>query len=155
LATLLLTLAFGLDLWMLWGLLAFLLEFVPTIGSVLAVIPPALYAAVQFDGLARPLGLTLALTVMQLFLGNYVDPKIEGRMLSLSPFVVLASIVLWAWVWGAAGALLGVPLTIAVTTIARHFDGTRWLWALLTTPQHEPDEEAGDARPGVAGRGPG
>ena len=139
-ATLVLTLAFGLDLAFVWGLLAFLLEYVPTIGSVLAVIPPALYAAVQFDGLTRPIALTVALTVMQLFLGNYVDPKIEGRMLALSPFVVLASIVFWAWLWGAPGALLGVPLTIAVTTVARHFDATRWIWAVLTEPHKDGDE---------------
>lgn len=139
-ATLVLTLAFGLDLAFVWGLLAFLLEYVPTIGSVLAVIPPALYAAVQFDGLARPIALTISLTVMQLFLGNYVDPKIEGRMLALSPFVVLASIVFWAWLWGAPGALLGVPLTIAVTTVARHFDATRWIWAILTEPHKGGDE---------------
>lgn len=152
LATLLVALAFGLDLALLWGFLAFLLEFVPTIGSVLAVIPPALYGAVQFDGFTRPLALTLTLTAMQLFFGNYVDPKIEGRMLSLSPFVVLASIVVWAWVWGAAGALLGVPLTIAATTVARHFDGTRWLWAVLTEPRHHEDEEedGGAHREGVA-----
>ena len=141
-ATLVLTLAFGLDLAFVWGLLAFLLEYVPTIGSVLAVIPPALYAAVQFDGLTRPIALTVALTVMQLFLGNYVDPKIEGRMLALSPFVVLASIVFWAWLWGAPGALLGVPLTIAVTTVARHFDATRWIWAVLTEPHKGGDEAA-------------
>lgn len=136
LSTALIALAFGLDLAFLWGLLAFLFEYVPTIGSILAVVPPALYAAVQFDGYVRPLALTGALTVMQLFLGNYVDPRLEGRFLSLSPFVVLASIVLWAWMWGAPGALLGVPLTIAITTAARHFDGTRWIWAVLTDPRH-------------------
>ena len=145
-ATLVLALAFGLDLAFVWGLLAFLLEYVPTIGSVLAVIPPALYAAVQFDGLARPIALTVSLTVMQLFLGNYVDPKIEGRMLALSPFVVLASIVFWAWLWGAPGALLGVPLTIAVTTVARHFDATRWIWAILTEPRKDGDEARVEAR---------
>lgn len=145
-ATLVLTLAFGLDLAFVWGLLAFLLEYVPTIGSVLAVIPPALYAAVQFDGLARPIALTVSLTVMQLFLGNYVDPKIEGRMLALSPFVVLASIVFWAWLWGAPGALLGVPLTIAVTTVARHFDATRWIWAILTEPRKDGDEARAEAQ---------
>lgn len=139
-ATILVTLAFGLDLVYVWGLLAFLLEYVPTIGSVLAVIPPALYALIQFDGFARPVALTLTLTVVQLFLGNYVDPKIEGRMLALSPFVVLASITFWAWVWGAPGALLGVPLTIVVTTTTRHFDGSRWIWALLT---RRDDDETG------------
>lgn len=142
LSTALIALAFGLDLAFLWGLLAFLFEYVPTIGSILAVVPPALYAAVQFDGYVRPLALTGALTVMQLFLGNYVDPRLEGRFLSLSPFVVLASIVLWAWLWGAPGALLGVPLTIAITTAARHFDGTRWIWAVLTDPRHGDTDEA-------------
>lgn len=131
-------LAFGLDFALVWGLLAFLLEYVPTIGSLLAVIPPALYAATQFDGLARPAALAGTLTVAQLFLGNYVDPRIEGKLLSLSPLVVLASIVLWAWVWGPAGALLGVPMTIALTTVARHFADTRWLWAVLTEGDDEP-----------------
>lgn len=131
-STLVITLLFGLDFWWLWGLLAFLLEYVPTIGSVLAVIPPAMYAAVQFDGYTQPLSVVLVLGAAQLFLGNYVDPKIEGHYLQLSPFVVLASIVFWAWVWGPAGSLLGVPLTVAITTVARHFEGTRWIWALLT-----------------------
>ena len=149
-ATFLIALLFGLDLAYVWGLLAFLLEYVPTVGSVLAVIPPALFAAVAFDGIARAAGLTVALTVAQLFLGNYVDPRVEGRMLALSPFAVLASIVLWAWVWGAPGALLGVPLTIAVTTVARHFDGTRWLWAVLTAPsrgEQSAENQAGQTAP--------
>ncbi|HYD54632.1 MAG TPA: AI-2E family transporter, partial [Gemmatimonadaceae bacterium] len=95
-ATLLVTLAFGLDFAVVWGLIAFLLEYVPTVGSILAVIPPALYAVVQFDGLARPLVIAGTLTVVQLVLGNYVDPKIEGRLLALSPLVVLFSVVFWA-----------------------------------------------------------
>jgi predicted PurR-regulated permease PerM len=132
--TLLVALAFGLDFAVLWGALTFLLEFVPTIGSILAVIPPSLYAALQFEGLARPLAVAGTLTVAQLVLGNYVDPKIEGRLLALSPIVVLLSVVFWAWVWGPAGSLLGVPMTVTITTVARHFDGTRWLWALLTEP---------------------
>lgn len=140
--TLLITLAFGLDFAIVWGGLTFLLEFVPTVGSVLAVIPPALFALVHFDSLGRPLALTAALTAAQLTLGNYVDPRIEGRMLSLSPFAVLASIVLWAWIWGAPGALLGVPITVALVTVARHFEGTRWLWALLGSGRDAGEREA-------------
>lgn len=107
----------------------------PAIGSVLAVIPPALYSVIRFDGFARPIALTL--TAVQVFLGNYLDPRIEGRMPALAPFVVLASITFWAWVSGAPGAVLRVPMTIAVTTTARHCEASRWIWALLTRLDEE------------------
>ena len=136
-ATLLLTLAFGLDLAWIWGMLAFLLEYVPSIGSLIAVIPPTLFAFVQFDGLTKPLALAVALTVMQLILGNFVDPKIEGRFMSVSPLVVLLSIVFWAWVWGPFGALLGVPITVTLMLLARRFPGTWWAWAILTEQEKE------------------
>lgn len=147
------SLIFGIEFAALWGFLAFLFEYVPTIGSVLAVVPPVAYAFVQFDTLARPLAALGVLTVAQLFLGNYVDPRIEGRLLSLSPLVVLLAIVFWAWMWGAPGSLLGVPIVVAVTVVARHFDSTRWIWAILTEPH---DDERGDdhrresPKPGVS-----
>ena len=125
----------------------------PTIGSVLAVVPPVAYAFVQFDNLARPLAALGVLTVAQLFLGNYVDPRIEGRLLSLSPLVVLLAIVFWAWMWGAPGSLLGVPIVVAVTVVARHFDSTRWIWAILTEPHDDErgdDHRRGSAKPGVS-----
>lgn len=133
----LLALAVGLDLAAVWALVAFLLEYVPSVGSIIAVVPPALWAFVQFDGIAKPAAITGALVVMQLVLGNYVDPKLEGRHMSLSPLVVLFSIVFWAWVWGPFGALLGVPITVTLTILARHFPGSWWAWALLTERQHK------------------
>jgi len=129
--------AVGLDFAPVWAFLAFLLEYVPTIGSLLAVVPPALYAFLQFEGFAKPAAILAALTVMQLVLGNYVDPRIEGKLLAISPLVVLLSIVFWAWLWGAPGSLLGVPLTVAAAAVTRHFDGTRWIWALLTEPKDD------------------
>jgi AI-2 transport protein TqsA len=140
LSTGLLALAVGLDFAPIWAFLAFLFEYVPTIGSMIAVVPPSLYAVLQFDGVGKPLGVLAAFTVMQLILGNYVDPRIEGKLLSLSPLVVLLSIVFWAWLWGAPGSLLGVPLTVAAVAIARHFDGTKWIWSLLTEP-HDGDRD--------------
>jgi AI-2 transport protein TqsA len=138
----LLAFAVGLDFAPIWALLAFLFEYVPTIGSMIAVIPPSLYAVLQFEGVAKPVAVLAAFTVMQTVLGNYVDPRIEGKLLSLSPLVVLLSIVFWAWLWGAPGSLLGVPLTVAAVAITRHFDGTRWIWSLLTEPSD--DEREGD-----------
>src|SRR5688500_13783704 len=133
----LIALAFGLDLAAVWALMAFLLEYVPSVGSIIAVVPPALWAFVQFDGVAKPAAIAGALFAMQLVLGNYVDPKIEGRYMSLSPLVVLFSIIFWAWVWGPFGALLGVPITVTLTIVARHFRGSWWAWALLTEREHE------------------
>ena len=149
----LLSLVFGIEFAALWAFLAFLFEYVPTIGSVLAVVPPVAYALVQFDTLARPLAALGVLTLAQLFLGNYVDPRIEGRLLSLSPVVVLLSIVFWAWMWGAPGSLLGVPIVVAVTVVARHFESSRWIWAILTEPNADErggGQRGGSVKPGVS-----
>ncbi|MEJ7759585.1 MAG: AI-2E family transporter [Gemmatimonadaceae bacterium] len=133
-------LAFGLKFALIWALLAFLLEYIPTIGSLLSVVPPVIYAFVQFNGFGQPLGMLAALTVAQLFLGNYIDPRLEGRLLNVSPLVVLFSIVFWGWLWGPAGALLGVPITVAITIVTRQFEETRWIWALLSDPADKHDD---------------
>lgn len=133
----------GLDFAAVWAFLAFLFEYVPTVGSVLAVIPPAAWAFIQFDGLAKPLAILAGYTALQTFLGNYVDPRIEGRFMAISPLVVLLSIIFWAWMWGPAGALLGVPLTVSVAVVARHFERSRWIWALITEPNGEDTEANG------------
>ena len=148
-ATALYALAVGLDLAALWGLLAFLLEYVPSIGSLIAVVPPTVFAFLQFEGVARPLAIGAGLGALQLVLGNFVDPKIEGHRMSVSPLVVLLSIVFWAWVWGPFGALLGVPMTVALTILAHHFPGTRWAWAVLTEESRSERAERGqpEARP--------
>jgi predicted PurR-regulated permease PerM len=127
----LVALLLGLDLALLWGLIAFLLNFVPSLGSVLAVIPPSLFALVQFDGWARPLAVLAAMSLLQIVLGNFVDPKIEGRFLALSPVVVLFAIVFWGWLWGIGGALLGVPIMVALVIVLDDHPPTRWIAALL------------------------
>jgi AI-2 transport protein TqsA len=121
----------GLDFAFLWGLLAFLLNYIPTLGSALAVIPPTLFALVQFDGFSRPLLVFAGAAVLQVLMGNYLDPYIEGRLVSLSPLVVLVSIIFWGWVWGIPGAFLGVPITIGIVIASDHFPTTRWIACLL------------------------
>lgn len=125
------SLAMGLDFAFVWGVLAFLLNYIPTVGSAVAVIPPTLFSLVQFDGLGRPLAIFLGMAVLQIVFGNYVDPLIEGRLLALSPMVVLASVVFWGWVWGVPGALLGVPITIGIVIATEHFPRTRWIARML------------------------
>ena len=125
------SLAMGLDFAFVWGLLAFLLNYIPTVGSALAVLPPTLFALIQFNGLGRPLAVFLGMALLQLLFGNYIDPIIQGRYVSLSPVVVLISIVFWGWVWGVSGALLGVPITLGIVIAADHFPNTRWIARML------------------------
>lgn len=123
--------ALGLDLAVVWGFLAFLLEYVPTIGSMLAVVPPTLFAFIESEDVRRPLIVLASFSVLQVVMGNFVDPRIEGRILAISPFAVLLAIVFWGWVWGVPGAVLGVPLTVAVLIACRHFERARWVADLL------------------------
>ena len=123
-ATWLAALAFGLPLAWVWGFLAFLLEYIPSVGSALAVIPPTLMALAE-GGMQKAAAVFLVIGGLQVFFGNVVDPRLEGKLMSLSPFGVLLSIVFWGWLWGPAGALLAVPLTVAVVIACRHIPGAR------------------------------
>lgn len=109
----------GLPVPYVWGFLAFLFEYIPSVGSLLAVIPPVLIALAT-NGLSKA-GITLlVIGTGQVILSNIVDPRLEGRLMPISPFVVLLSIIVWGFLWGAAGALLAVPLTVALTLAGHH-----------------------------------
>ena len=98
-----------------WGLLAFLLNFIPTIGSIVSGIPPVLMALVQHSPDAWPAATAaFALLAIHMGLGNLIAPKIYGDRLNLSPVVILLFLVFWGWLWGVAGALLAVPLAAAI-----------------------------------------
>lgn len=148
--------AVGLDLALMWGFTTFLLNYIPTLGPLVAVIPPSLFALFQFEGLGRPALVFLGIGAIQFFIGNFVDPKIEGRVLSLSPFVVLFGIVLWGWIWGVFGAFLAVPLTAAIVIVCREFESTRWIAVMLSgreRPVRKGKAEAEGTRRGSGGAG--
>jgi AI-2 transport protein TqsA len=145
LATWLLALAFGLPLAWVWGFLAFLFEYVPTIGSLLAVVPPTLMALA--DGGPARAGLVLVtIGAMQVMFGNVIDPRLEGRLMSISPFGVLLSIVFWGWLWGAVGALLAVPLTVALVIACRHTPGARGVARLVAGDDEHDGKKADNIR---------
>lgn len=121
----------GLDFALLWGLITFLLNYIPTVGSVVAVLFPALFAVVQFAGWSQPLLTLLVLGAIQIVLGTVVDPLVQGRYLAPSPLVILLSVAFWGWLWGIPGAFIAVPLTILVITTCRQFERTRWIGTLL------------------------
>jgi len=103
----------GVDYPILWGTLAFLLYYVPNIGSILATIPATLLALVQL-GVGSAILTAVGLVVIYNILGNIVEPKLMGKGLGLSPLVVFISLVFWGWVLGPVGMVLSVPLTSLV-----------------------------------------
>jgi AI-2 transport protein TqsA len=122
----------GLDLPVLWGLLNFLLNFIPVIGNIIGIIPPALYAAVQFDGWGMPLLVFAGFAALQIVISNFVYPILQGRRLSLSPLAIIVAMTFWSWVWGIAGALIAVPITAAIVIVCNHFERSRWVSTLLS-----------------------
>lgn len=120
----------GLDYPLLWGLIAFLLNYVPNIGSIIAAVPAVLLAVVQL-GLGQALIVAAIYLSINVVMGNAVEPKLMGRKLGLSSLVVFLSLVFWGWVLGPVGMLLSVPLTMIVKIALEVNDSTNWLAILL------------------------
>ena len=122
--------ALGLDFAVMWGLIAFLLNYIPSIGSILAAIPPILLAIVQLGWVSAGM-VGLGYIATNLFLGNFLEPRLLGRTLGLSPLVVFLSLLFWGWLWGPAGMLFCVPLTVIAKLIMEGNDDTRWIAIFL------------------------
>ena len=120
----------GVDYAVLWGLLAFLLNFVPTVGSFIAAVPAVLLALVQLGALYAGLSLG-GFIVVNLVMGNVIEPRLMGKGLDLSPLVVFVSLVLWGWVLGPVGMLLSIPLTIMIKIALEGQSETRWISVML------------------------
>ncbi len=123
--------ALGVDLALEWGVIAFALNFIPFLGPLFATVLPTLFATVQFDSLLVPLMVFVALNLVQFLIGSYMEPRIAGQRLSISPFLVLFAVFLWSMLWGVAGAFLGVPVLIALMTFAEHHPAARTWTSLL------------------------
>jgi AI-2 transport protein TqsA len=122
----------GVDFPLLWGGLAFLLNYIPTLGSIIAAVPPTLLAAIQL-GPGYALATALVFTAVNITLGNLVEPYLMGRRLGLSTLVVFLSLVFWGWVWGPIGMLLSVPLTMILKIMLENTEDLRWAAVLLSS----------------------
>jgi AI-2 transport protein TqsA len=121
----------------LWGLLIFLLNFIPTIGSIIATIFPALIALAQSDdGFALFVVVLTCIGALQITIGNILEPRLMGASLNLSPVVILFNLALWGSIWGIPGMFLCVPLLIITTIILSHFPRTRPIAVLLSSNGH-------------------
>lgn len=124
-------LALGLQLATEWGVIAFTLNFVPFVGPFIATLLPTFYALAQFESLYSALFVFACLNLIQFAIGSYIEPRVAGKALALSPFLVLFSVFLWMFLWDLFGAFIGVPIAIAVLTFCAQSQSARWLAQLL------------------------
>ena len=144
----------GVDFPLLWGLLAFLLNYVPNLGSIIAAVPAVLMAFIQL-GSTTALLAALVYGVVNVVMGNIIEPRFMGRGLGLSTLVVFVSLVFWGWILGPVGMLLSVPLTMTLKIALEASDDTRWIAILLGPPEPEPEPPDTDQDPDTAGKNSG
>ena len=118
----------------LWGVVAFLLNFIPNIGSLIAVAPPTLVALTQYGG-QKAILVLFCLMCVQVVIGQVLEPTVQGRALRISPLIVLLSVVFWGWVWGIGGALLSVPMTVLMISLAEKSRKWSWIAQLVAEPE--------------------
>ena len=123
----------GLALAVEWGVIAFALNYIPFIGPFIATVFPTLFAMAQFESWQMTVVVFACLNLIQFLVGSYLEPRISGSALSISPSVVLFAVFLWTFLWGIAGTFIGVPVMIAVLTICKQHPSSRWISDLLGT----------------------
>jgi len=123
-------LALGIEHAIVWGFIAFLLNYIPNIGSIIAGIPPVLFALAD-HGLRTALGVSMLYVIVNQVFGTLIEPRLQGRGLGLSPLIVFCSLVFWGWVFGTIGMLLSAPLTMALRIVFEQFPETRGLANML------------------------
>lgn len=129
----------GVDAAFFWAFLIFALNYIPTIGSLVATLFPAIFSLVQFGDLEPFLIILVGLGVIQWAIGNVLEPKIMGRTLNLSPLVTILALIIWGEIWGITGMLLSVPITVVMVIIFSQFESTKAL-AILLSENGEIDE---------------
>jgi len=141
----------GLDLPILLGLLAFALNYIPTVGSIIAAIPGVLMSLILFGTVSHALLVAMGYVLVNTIFGNLIEPNLMGRRLGISTLVVIMSLLFWGWTWGPIGALLSVPLTMVVKILLENTRDLRWVAVLLDKqPPSVPVPGAMEGGPGFA-----
>jgi AI-2 transport protein TqsA len=139
----------GVDFASFWAVLIFLLNFIPTIGSIIATAFPSILTLVQFDSLGPFIVTISVLTVVQFCIGSLVEPRLMGNRLNLSPIVILLSLGLWGSIWGIPGMFLCVPITVIIMIVCSYFPASRPVAILLSGNA----EVGGGLKRGIASSG--
>ena len=122
----------GVDFAAFWGLIIFFLNFIPMIGSLAGIVFPALLTLVQFDTYTPFVVTSIGLSTVQLLIGNFLDPKMMGDTLNLSPLVILLSLAMWGVIWGIPGMFLSIPIMVIITIVLSQFRTTRPIAIILS-----------------------
>ncbi len=148
-------LALGLEHAEFWAMLIFFLNYIPTVGSIVAVALPALFALVQFPHVMPAVLVALGITFWQFVIGNVLAPRMTGKSLNLSPLVVLLALAIWGSIWGITGAFLAAPLTVMIMIILAQFKPSRWI-AILLSADGQPSvlaaQQGGETQKDVSAR---
>lgn len=133
----------GLDFALLWGILAFVMNFIPVVGSAIASLPPILLALISKDGgIADAVVVAGGYGLINMFLDNFVQPLLLGRRFGLSILVVVVSVLFWGWLWGLVGIILAVPLTMILKVILDNSEEFRWVAIAIGQENKQQQEEA-------------
>jgi len=132
----------GVDFAGFWAVMVFFFYYVPTVGSILAILAPALLTLVQFDHLTPFLIVLLVIGTIQIVMANVVEPAIMGRSLNLSPLVVIVSLMVWGTIWGVVGMFLCVPIMVVLLIVLAHFKTTHPVAVLLSADGNVPEPTA-------------
>ena len=120
----------GVDFPILWGIVAFILNYIPSVGSILASIPPVTLSLILF-GPQTALAMAGGYLAINVSLGNILEPRLLGKSLGLSPLIVFLSLLFWGWMWGPVGMLFSVPMTVIAKIALDNYEDTQWLGVLL------------------------
>ncbi len=122
----------GVDLALFWGIATVLLNYIPSIGSIIITVMTSVFALIQFyPNLNLFFATLISMTLFQMIIGNVLDPHLTGDRLNLSPFIILLSLLYWGWVWGSAGMLLAVPFAVTARVIFVNTERLQWLGHLF------------------------
>ncbi len=114
----------GLDFAVMWGVMAFVLNFIPNIGSFFVMVVVILFSFIQYYPVWPPiLGVSAAVIAIQSVMGNFIDPKMQGNSLDLSPLLIIISLMFWGWLWGVIGMLIAVPMMVMIKIVFANFQG--------------------------------
>ena len=130
----------GLEFAGIWAFIVFIMNYIPTFGSIVACSLPILYSLATTDSLNMPILTAVGLIGFQIVFGNILEPKLTGKTLNLSTLAILINLVFWGMLWGIAGMFFSVPLLVATFIITAQFDSTRWIAVLLSANGEIPDK---------------
>lgn len=122
----------GVDFAVLWAFLIFIFNFIPYVGSLIATLLPAFFAIFQFASLIPFLWVLIGVEAIQILVGSYLEPRIMGKSLNLSPLIVILSLAFWGAIWGVVGMLLSVPIISVLTIVLAHFPSTKKIAILFS-----------------------